>query len=159
MARTPDNDVPRETQIQVRLTQVEKASIERTSDALGLSPSEAVRELPRIAWERDVLLDASFPNGLRREDLSAILDVMNGQRLLVGPESGDALLGEKLYADLADHGDEGYAELARRVEALPHAQRVALEVWAMMLWERSDDDAYWAAEIAKRASDGAEAEA
>lgn len=80
-----------------------------------------------------------------------LLDVMNGERLLVGPESGDALLGERLYADLTDHGDEGYAELARRVEALPHAQRVALEVWAMMLWERSDDDAYWEAELAKRA--------
>lgn len=160
MARTPDNDVTREGQLApIRVTPHERASIERTATALGTTIAGAVRALPRVAWERDVLLDASFPDGFSQGDLNAVIDVMNGHKQLVGPESGDALLGEKLYADLADHGDEAYAELARRVVALPHSQRVALEVWAMMLWERSDDDAYWAAELAKRAADGAEAEA
>lgn len=157
MARTPDNDVTREGAIApIRVTPTERAAIERAASALGTTTAGAVRALPRVLWERDVLLDAVFPDGLSRDDLNAVIDVMNGQRLLVGPEAGDALLGERLYADLADHGDEAYAELARRVVALPHAQRVALEVWAMMLWERSDDDAYWAAELAKRAPDSEE---
>lgn len=136
------------------ITPDERAAIERAASALGTTMAGAVRALPRVLWERDVLIDATFPDGLSRADLSAILDVMKRQRPLAGPESGDALLGEMLYADLADHGDEAYADLARRVEALPHAQRVALEVWAMMLWERSEDEAYWAAELAKRAVDG-----
>lgn len=115
--------------------------------------SSAVRDLPRIVWERDVLLDSAFPDGFSRDELNAIVDVMNGQRLMVGPESGDALLGERLYADLADHGDKAYAKLSRRVAKLPHSQRVALEVWAMMLWERSNDTDYWNAELSKRAAD------
>jgi hypothetical protein len=154
MARTPDNKVTRETPLQVKMNPEERAAFDRAVERLGGTASSAVRDLPRIAWERDVLLDAGFPDGFSQDELNAIIDVMNGHKQLVGPESGDALLGEKLYADLADHGDEAYAELARRVVALPHSQRVALEVWAMMLWERSDDTDYWNAELAKRAVDG-----
>lgn len=160
MARPPDNKVTREGALSpIRVNPEESVAIERAASALGTTIAGAVRALPRLLWERDVLLDASFPDGLSREDLNVVLDVMNGQRLVVGPESGDALLGERLYADLADHGDKAYAKLSRRVAKLPHNQRVAIEVWAMMLWERSDDDAYWNAELSKRAADGAEAEA
>lgn len=136
------------------ITPDERTAIERAASALGTTIAGAVRALPRVLWERDVLLDAVFPDGFSRDDLNAIIDVMNGHKRVAGPEAGDALLGQMLYADLADHGDEAYAELARRVEALPHAQRVALELCAMMLWERSEDEAYWEAEIAKRAADG-----
>lgn len=157
MARPPDNEVTREGRIApIGVTPDERAAIERAASVLGTTIAGAVRALPRVLWERDVLLDAAFPDGLSRDDLNAVIDVMNGHKDLFGPEAGDALLGEMLYADLADHGDEAYADLARRVEALPHAQRVALEVWAMMLWARSEDDEYWEAELAKRAADGDE---
>lgn len=153
MARTPDNKVTRKTPLQAKMNTEERAAFDRAVERLGGTASSVVRDLPRIAWERDVLLDAGFPDGLTRDDLNAVLDVMNGHKLLVGPESGDALLGERLYADLADHGDKAYAKLSRRVAKLPHSQRVALEVWAMMLWERSDDTDYWNAELSKRAAE------